>query len=204
MRRASSRCSRPVPHCHGRGKIIKDPCRKCHGQGRYQKTKTLSVKIPAGVDTGDRIRLSGEGEAGEAGAPAGDLYVQVHVKEHEIFVRDGNNLYCEVPISFTTAALGGEIEVPTLDGRVKLKVTAETQTGKLFRLRGKGVKSVRSGQVGDLMCKVVIETPVHLNKEQIELIRQLDESLSGGGSKHSPQTHGWLDGVKQFFDKIGL
>ncbi|GAB6047041.1 molecular chaperone DnaJ [Methyloparacoccus murrellii] len=192
------------PTCRGSGKQIKDPCRSCHGQGRTQDTKTLSVKIPPGVDTGDRIRLSSEGEAGEAGGPAGDLYVQVHVKDHPIFTRDGANLYCEVPISFANACLGGEVEVPTLSGKVALKIPPETQTGRLFRLSGKGVKPVRGGPVGDLMCRVRIETPVHLNKEQIELIRQLDESLSGGGSKHSPQTHGWLDGVKQFFDKIGL
>ena len=192
------------PTCRGSGKQIKDPCRACHGQGRTQDTKTLSVKIPPGVDTGDRIRLSGEGEMGEAGGPAGDLYVQVHVKDHPIFTRDGANLYCEVPISFPKACLGGEVEVPTLSGKVALKIPAETQTGRLFRLSGKGVKPVRGGAVGDLMCRVRIETPVHLNKEQIDLIKQFDESLSGGGSKHSPQAHGWLDGVKQFFDKIGL
>ena len=203
MRQGFFAVQQPCPHCHGRGKIIKDPCRKCHGEGRYQKTKTLSVKIPAGVDTGDRIRLSGEGEAGETGASAGDLYVQVHVREHEIFVRDGNDLYCEVPISFTTAALGGEIEVPTLDGRVKLKVTAETQTGKLFRLRGKGVKSVRSGQVGDLMCKVVIETPVKLTETQKDLLRQLDDSFSGAAAKtHKPKSEGFFEGVKRFFDDL--
>lgn len=192
------------PTCRGSGKQIKDPCRACHGQGRTQDTKTLSVKIPPGVDTGDRIRLSGEGEMGETGGPPGDLYVQVHVKDHAIFTRDGANLYCEVPISFPKACLGGEVEVPTLSGKVALKIPAETQTGRLFRLSGKGVKPVRGGAVGDLMCRVRIETPVHLNKEQVDLIRQFDESLSGGGSKHSPQAHGWLDGVKQFFDKIGL
>lgn len=192
------------PTCRGSGKQIKDPCRACHGQGRTQDTKTLSVKIPPGVDTGDRIRLSGEGEMGETGGPAGDLYVQVHVKDHPIFTRDGANLYCEVPISFPKACLGGEVEVPTLSGKVALKIPAETQTGRLFRLSGKGVKPVRGGAVGDLMCRVRIETPVHLNKEQIDLIKQFDESLSGGGSKHSPQAHSWLDGVKQFFDKIGL
>ena len=192
------------PTCRGSGKQIKDPCKSCHGQGRVQDTKTLSVKVPAGVDTGDRIRLSGEGEAGETGAPAGDLYVQVNVKDHAIFTRDGANLYCEVPISFPKACLGGEVEVPTLAGKVALKIPAETQTGRMFRLSGKGVKPVRGGAVGDLMCRVRIETPVHLNKEQIDLIKQFDESLTGGGSKHSPQAHGWLDGVKQFFDKIGL
>lgn len=190
------------PICRGTGKQIKDPCGKCYGQGRVQETKTLSVKVPAGVDTGDRIRLAGEGEAGERGGPAGDLYVQIQVKSHEIFTRDGANLYCEVPISFTTACLGGEIEVPTLDGKVMLKIPAETQTGKLFRLRAKGVKPVRGGTVGDLLCRVQIETPVHLTKEQKELIQQLGDSLSGGGKHHSPQEHSWTDGVKSFFDKL--
>jgi len=190
------------PTCGGTGKQIKDPCRKCGGQGRVQDTKTLSVKVPAGVDTGDRIRLSGEGEAGQYGGPPGDLYVQVHVKEHAIFTRDGANLFCEVPISFPTACLGGELEVPTLDGKVKLKIPAETQTGKLFRLRGKGVKPVRGGVVGDLLCRVQIETPVHLTREQKELIEQLGQSLSGGGKHHSPQEHSWTDGVKSFFDKL--
>lgn len=192
------------PSCQGTGKQIKDPCWKCHGQGRVQETKTLSVKIPPGVDTGDRIRLAGEGEAGENKGPPGDLYVQIRVKEHPIFTRDGANLYCEMPIGFATAALGGELEVPTLDGKVKLKVPPETQTGKLFRLRGKGVRPVRGGLTGDLLCRVRIETPVRLTKEQIELIKKLDESLSGGGSHHSPQAHSWLDGVKQFFERLGL
>ncbi|TFT44270.1 molecular chaperone DnaJ, partial [Proteus mirabilis] len=164
---------------------------------------TLSVKIPAGVDTGDRIRLSGEGEAGEQGAPAGDLYVQVHVRQHHIFERDGNNLYCEVPINFAVAALGGEIEVPTLDGRVKLKIPAETQTGKMFRMKGKGVKSVRSHGVGDLMCRVVVETPVKLNEKQKQLMEQLGESFGGkGGEKNTPRSKSFLDGVKKFFDDL--
>ncbi len=190
------------PTCRGAGKQIKDPCGSCHGQGRVQENKTLSAKIPAGVDTGDRIRLAGEGEAGEHGGPAGDLYVQVQVKDHEIFTRDGANLYCEVPISFPTACLGGELEVPTLNGKVLLKIPAETQTGKLFRLRGKGVKPVRGGAVGDLLCKVQVETPVHLTKEQKTLVEQLNESLSGGGKHHSPQESSWTDGVKSFFDKL--
>lgn len=194
----------PCPTCRGSGKQIKEPCKSCHGQGRTQDTKTLSVKIPAGVDTGDRIRLSGEGEAGGPGAGPGDLYVQVAVKDHAIFTRDGANLYCELPISFAKACLGGEVEVPTLSGKVALKIPAETQTGRMFRLSGKGVKQVRGGSQGDLMCRVRIETPVHLSKDQVELIKQLDESLQGGGSRHSPQAHGWLDGVRQFFDKIGL
>ncbi|MEQ1546626.1 molecular chaperone DnaJ [Methyloglobulus sp.] len=190
------------PTCRGTGKQIKDPCGVCRGDGRVQETKTLSAKIPAGVDTGDRIRLAGEGEAGERGAPAGDLYVQIHVKDHAIFTRDGANLYCEVPISFGSACLGDEISVPTLQGKVMLKVPSETQTGKLFRLRGKGVKPVRGGAVGDLICKVNIETPVHLTKEQKALIEQLNASLTGGGKQHSPQEHSWTDGVKSFFDKL--
>ncbi|NHI00343.1 MULTISPECIES: molecular chaperone DnaJ [Oceanimonas] len=203
MRQGFFTVQQPCPHCRGKGKIISDPCTTCHGEGRYQKTKTLSVKIPAGVDTGDRIRLSGEGEAGEAGAPAGDLYVQMHVREHEIFVRDGNNLFCEVPISYTAAALGGEVEVPTLDGRVKLKIPAETQTGRMFRLKGKGVRSARNGQLGDLVCKVYIETPVNLTEEQKELLRQLEDSCGGSAAKkHRPKSEGFFDGVKRFFDDL--
>jgi molecular chaperone DnaJ len=190
------------PTCRGTGKQIKDPCKKCHGQGRIQETKTLSVKVPSGVDSGDRIRLGGEGEAGDQGGPAGDLYVQIHVKDHPIFTRDGANLYCEVPISFPTACLGGELEVPTLSGKVKLKIPPETQTGKLFRLRGKGVKPVKGGPLGDLHCRVQIETPVHLTKEQKEWVKKLGESLSGGGKHHSPQEHSWTDGVKSFFEKL--
>ena len=190
----------PCPDCRGRGKVIKDPCGNCHGQGRVEQHKTLSVNIPAGVDNGDRIRLSGEGEAGPEGGPSGDLYVQVSVREHNIFHRDGKNLYCEVPISFTDAALGGELEVPTLDGRVKLKVPVETQTGKLFRVRGKGVTPVRGGSAGDLLCRVVVETPVNLSSEQKELLRQFQASCEGG--KHSPRKTSWFDGVKSFFDNF--
>lgn len=187
------------PRCSGTGTIVTDPCDDCHGQGKVKEQKTLSVKVPAGVDTGDRIRLANEGEAGENGGPSGDLYVQIQVKEHPIFKRDDANLYCEVPISFGTAALGGELEVPTLDGRVALKVPPETQTGKLFRMRGKGVKPVRGAAVGDLLCRVVVETPVKLNSRQKELLRELEENLKSNG-KHSPQHHSWLDGVKQFFE----
>jgi molecular chaperone DnaJ len=186
------------PKCHGRGRVIDDPCGTCYGQGRVKDKKTLSVKVPAGVDTGDRIRLSGEGEAGPEGGPSGDLYVQMHVRDHEIFERDGRNLYCEVPISIVDAALGGELEVPTLDGRVKLKIPEETQTGRLFRLRGKGVTSVRGGGAGDLLCRVIIETPVNLNSEQKDLLRELQSSLEGG--KHSPRSSSWFEGVKKFFD----
>jgi molecular chaperone DnaJ len=192
------------PHCQGTGQIITDPCGTCHGQGRTQEHKTLSVKVPPGVDNGDRIRLSGEGEAGDRGAPAGDLYVQISVKEHPLFLREENNLYCEVPISFVTAALGGELEVPTLDGRVKLKIPAETQSGKLFKLRGKGVKSVRGGAVGDLLCRVLVETPVNLSSKQKELLREFEGTMSSNANKHSPKEHSWLDGVKKFIDDIKL
>ncbi|MFZ5842101.1 MAG: molecular chaperone DnaJ [Pseudomonadota bacterium] len=189
------------PACHGRGTVIKDPCGSCHGQGRVQKERTLSVKVPAGVDNGDRIRLSGEGEAGVAGAAPGDLYVHIHVKEHPIFQREENNLFCEVPVSFATAALGGEVEVPTLDGRVMLKVPAETQTGKLFRLRGKGVVPMRGGAPGDLLCRVVIETPVKLNAKQKALLEEFEKSLREEPN-HSPRADSWFDGVKKFFDDL--
>jgi molecular chaperone DnaJ len=202
MRQGLFAVQQTCPTCSGKGKVISDKCTSCRGQGRVEKTKTLSVKIPAGVDTGDRIRLSGEGEAGEHGAGAGDLYVQVNVRDHEIFVRDENHLYCEVPISFVTAALGGDIEVPTLGGKVKLKVPKETQTGKMFRLRGKGVKSVRSSTTGDLMCKVVIETPVNLSGDQADLLRQLEEKMASSSKKHSPKESGFFDGVKKFFDDL--
>ena len=190
------------PTCRGKGSIITDPCGSCHGQGRVEQTKKLSVKVPAGVDTGDRIRLSGEGEAGAEGGPAGDLYVEVHVKPHEIFQRDGADLYCEVPVDFVDAALGGELEVPTLDGRVKLKVPAETQTGKLFRLRGKGVTPVRGGARGDLMCRVVVETPVDLTGKQKELLKEFQATMKGG--KNSPRQSSWFDGMKNFFGDMKI
>jgi len=188
------------PHCHGTGKMLNDPCGDCHGEGQVQEHKTLSVKVPAGVDTGDRIRLSGEGEAGTGGAGPGDLYVEMQVQRHDVFTRDGSNLYCDVPISFVTAALGGDVEVPTLEGKASLKVPEGTQTGQQFRLRGKGVKSVRGGAIGDLLCRVVIETPVKLSKKQKELLQEFDETLQGSHSKHSPKHSTWLDAVKKFFD----
>lgn len=186
------------PNCRGKGTTISDPCSSCYGQGRIEETKTLSVKVPKGVDTGDRIRLSGEGEAGPDGGANGDLYVQVVVREHNIFQRDGKNLYCEVPISIIDAALGGDLEVPTLDGKVKLKIPEETQTGKLFRLRGKGVTPVRGGNAGDLLCKVALETPVNLNKKQKDLLKDLQKTMESG--KNSPKTSSWFDSVKSFFD----
>jgi molecular chaperone DnaJ len=189
------------PECHGQGQVIKDPCYKCHGQGRIRETKTLSVKIPPGVDNGDRIRLAGEGEAGMFGAQAGDLYVQIRLNPHSIFTREGNDLHCEVPIDITMAALGGELNIPTLDGQVKLKIPPETQSGRMFRLRGKGVKSVRTGITGDLLCKVNIETPVNLNREQKELLEKLSKSLSEDGRRHSPKAKSWFDNVKKFFSQ---
>ncbi len=188
------------PRCRGQGRVTTDPCVKCGGGGRVEKRKTLSVRIPPGVDTGDRIRLSGEGEAGMAGGPPGDLYVQIEVRRHAIFERDGKNLHCDVPLSFTDAALGGELEVPTLDGRVKLKIPAGTQTGKMFRLRGKGVKPVRGGSLGDLICRVVIETPVNLTGEQKDLLEKLRSTIEAGGERNSPKSSSWFQGVKDFFD----
>jgi molecular chaperone DnaJ len=187
------------PRCRGTGKIIKNPCATCHGQGRVRRTKKLSVKIPAGVDNGDRIRLSGEGEAGRNGGPAGDLYVEVHVRPHEIFEREGEHLSCEVPVSFVTAALGGTVVVPTLEGQVSLKIPAETQSGKVFRLRDKGVKPVRGGSRGDLFCRAMVETPVNLSGEQKELLRKFDQSLKSDPRRHAPREEGFFEGVKRFF-----
>jgi molecular chaperone DnaJ len=188
------------PHCRGTGKMIKDPCGDCHGEGLIQENKTLSVKVPAGVDTGDRIRLAGEGEAGSNGAPAGDLYVEVSVQRHDVFTRDGSHLFCDVPLSFAAAALGGEVQVPTLDGKANLKIPEGTQTGQQFRLKGKGVKPVRGGATGDLMCRVVIETPVKLSAKQKALLEEFDETIKGDSSAHSPKHSSWLDAVKRFFD----
>ena len=189
--------------CQGAGRLIGDPCRACRGAGRVERRKTLSVKVPAGVDDGDRIRLTGEGEAGPRGTPPGDLYVEMSVRDHPIFKRDGMNLFCEVPISFVQAALGGDIEVPTLDGRVKLTVPAETQTDKLFRLRGKGARSVRRAGVGDLLCRVVVETPVRLTARQKELLEELGATLEHGeGGQHHPKGSSWFESVKHFFDRL--
>jgi len=192
------------PRCEGAGRIVTSPCKACGGEGRVQQQHTLDVKIPPGVDTGDRIRLAGQGEAGLNGGPPGDLYVQVRVKPHQLFRREGSDLHIEVPVSFATAALGGELEVPCLDGRVKLKVPEETQSGKQFRVSGKGVKSVHGGGVGDLICRVVVETPVNLTRKQKELLREFDEATRAGGTRHSPQAHSWLDGVKNFFEDLNF
>jgi molecular chaperone DnaJ len=187
------------PRCRGAGTIIKNPCDTCLGQGRIRRTRKLSVKVPAGVDTGDRIRLTGEGEAGRNGGPPGDLYVEMQVKEHPIFEREGEHLSCEVPVSFATASLGGAIHVPTLEGDVTLKIPAETQSGRVFRLRDKGVQPVRGGARGDLFCKVVVETPVNLSAEQKDLIRKLEETLRQNATHHAPRAEGFFEGVKRFF-----
>lgn len=187
------------PKCHGTGKMVKDPCNDCHGAGRVKGSKTLQVKIPAGIDEGDRIRLAGEGERGQGGGPPGDLYVQIHIKPHAVFQREGDDLHCEMPIGFATAALGGEIEIPTLDGVAKIKIPAETQTGKVFRLRGKGIKGVRSSYPGDLMCHVVVETPVNLTARQRELLKEFDDINRSDEASHSPRAKSWMDKMKDFF-----
>jgi molecular chaperone DnaJ len=193
----------PCPHCHGRGKTFKNPCASCHGAGRVEEEKVLSVKIPAGVDNGDRIRLSGEGEAGPPGSPPGDLYVEVRVRPHEFFVRDGDDLHCEVPIRISQASLGDNVRVPTLNGEAEIRIPAETQTGKVFRLRDKGVKSVRSRSTGDLYCKVVIETPVNITPEQRDLLEKFEATFVGDGARrHSPKSSTFFDGVKGFWDRM--
>lgn len=190
------------PSCHGDGTVVSQPCDTCHGQGRVRESKTLTVKIPAGVDNGDRVRLSGEGEAGIQGGSTGDLYVQINVKSHSIFERHDSDLHCEVPISFVTAAMGGTIEVPTLEGRVTLKIPEETQTGKVFRLRNKGMKSVRGHSTGDLLCRVVVETPINLSREHKELLTNFQNALDTSKKTHSPRSHSWFAGVKKFFEDM--
>ncbi|MFC4932500.1 molecular chaperone DnaJ [Massilia sp. GCM10023247] len=188
------------PKCHGSGKMIPEPCPSCSGAGRIKRNKTLEVKIPAGIDNGMRIRSTGNGEPGTNGGPSGDLYVEIHIKPHAVFQREGDDLHCEMPISFSKAALGGEIEVPTLTGKVSFTVPEGTQTGKTFRLKGKGIKGVRSGYAGDLFCHVVVETPVKLTEKQKDLLREFERSTNEGGAKHSPQSKGWMDKVKDFFE----
>lgn len=188
------------PKCHGSGKVIADPCSPCAGSGRVKRNKTLEVKIPAGIDDGMRIRSTGNGEPGMNGGPPGDLYVEIHIKQHAVFQRDGDDLHCEMPISFAKAALGGEIEVPTLSGKVSFSVPEGTQSGKTFRLRSKGVKGVRSGFPGDLFCHVVVETPIKLTDRQKDLLREFEQLTVEGGAKHSPQSKSWMDKVKEFFE----
>jgi len=188
------------PKCHGTGKIIPEPCAACAGQGRIKRNKTLEVKIPVGIDNGMRIRSSGNGEPGTNGGPSGDLYVEIHIKPHSVFQREGDDLHCEMPISFAKAALGGDIEVPTLSGKVSFTIPEGTQSGKTFRLKGKGIKGVRSGFAGDLFCHVAVETPVKLTEKQKDMLRDFEKLTTEGGSKHSPQSKTWRDKVKDFFE----
>ncbi|VAX76365.1 molecular chaperone DnaJ [Buchnera aphidicola] len=203
MRKGFFSVQQTCPTCRGSGTFIQNPCKQCYGQGRVKKSKKLSIKIPAGVDNNDRIRLNNEGEAGKNGAASGDLYIQISVKKHPIFKRDANNLYCEVPINFVVAALGGEIEIPTLKGRINLKIPSETQSGKLFRIRGKGVKSIQKGYPGDLLCKIIVETPVNLNQFQKKLLQQLGSSFGDFKEKnYSPKSKRFFDSLKKFFDSL--
>ena len=188
------------PRCHGTGKMVANPCTACAGAGRVKHQKTLQVRIPSGVDEGDRVRLTGEGEPGVNGGPPGDLYVQVHIKAHPVFQRDHDDLHCEMPVSFSTAALGGDIEIPTLDGTARIRVPAESQSGKTFRLRGKGIKGVRSDSPGDLFCHVVVETPVDLTDRQKDLLREFETISQGDTARHNPRSKGWFDKVKEFFE----
>ena len=199
MRQGFFSVQQTCPHCRGSGKIISDPCSPCHGQGKIKRQKTLEIKIPAGIDDGMRIRSTGNGEPGTNGGPPGDLYIEIRLKKHEVFQRDGDDLHCAVPISFTTAALGGEIHVPTLQGEAAIDLPEGTQTGKQFRLRGKGIKGVRASYPGDLYCHITVETPVKLTEHQRKLLRELDESLKKGGDKHSPSEAGWADKLKNLF-----
>ena len=182
--------------------MIEQPCPSCQGRGRVQQPKTLAVKIPAGVDEGDRIRLSAEGEAGQNGGPPGDLYVEMRVRPHPIFERQGPDLSCVVPVSFATAALGGTIDVPTLEGEVTLKIPAETQPGKVLRLRGKGVRPVRSNSVGDLYCRVDVEVPVNLTGEQKKMLKAFNDAVSDAGDHHRPRSRTWKEGVRRFFEQL--
>lgn len=199
MRQGFFSVQQTCPQCRGTGKIIPEPCTTCHGQGKIKNNKTLEVKIPAGIDDGMRIRSTGNGEPGTNGGPPGDLYIEIRLKKHDIFERDGDDLHCVVPVSITTAALGGEIEVPTLKGAAAIDIPDGTQSGKQFRLRGKGIKGVRSTYPGDLYCHVRVETPVKLTEHQRKLMKELDESLKKGGNKHSPTDKGWFDKAKEFF-----
>ncbi|WP_374246806.1 molecular chaperone DnaJ [Zoogloea sp.] len=187
------------PKCHGSGRIIPEPCTACGGAGRVKRQKTLEVKIPAGIDDGMRLRHGGQGEPGVNGGPAGDLYVEIHIKQHPVFQRDGDDLHCEMPISFTTAALGGEIEIPTLDGAANIRIPPETQSAKVFRLRGKGIRNVRTHAPGDLMVHVIVETPVKLTERQKELLREFGDIASSNAERHNPKAKSWMDKVKDFF-----
>ena len=200
MRQGFFSVQQTCPQCKGNGKLIPEPCTNCHGVGKTKNNKTLEVKIPAGIDDGMRIRSTGNGEPGTNGGPPGDLYIEIRLKKHDIFERDGDDLHCAVPISFTTAALGGEIEVPTLAGKAAIDIPEGTQAAKQFRLRGKGIKCVRASYPGDLYCHITVETPVKLTEHQRKLLKELDESLKKGAGKHSPSEEGWADKLKGFFN----
>ncbi|QCB46126.1 molecular chaperone DnaJ [Hydrogenophaga sp. PAMC20947] len=199
MRQGFFSVQQNCPHCHGTGKIIPEPCVTCQGQGKIKKQKTLEIKIPAGIDDGQRIRSTGNGEPGQNGGPSGDLYIEIRLRKHDIFEREGDDLHCQVPVSMTTASLGGEIDVPTLQGKATIDLPEGTQSGKTFRLRGKGLKGVRSSYPGDLYCHVAVETPVKLTEHQRKLLKELDESFKKGGHKHSPNDKGWFEKAKSFF-----
>ncbi len=199
MRQGFFSVQQTCPTCHGSGKIIPEPCVACHGQGRIKKQKTVEIRIQAGIDGGMRVRSTGNGEPGTNGGPPGDLYLEIRLKKHDIFERDGDDLHCSVPVSIATAALGGEIDVPTLSGKAAIDIPEGTQSGKQFRLRGKGIKGVRSSYPGDLYCHIAVETPVKLSEHQRRLLRELDESLKKGGNKHSPSGDTWTDRLKNFF-----
>ena len=200
MRQGFFSVQQTCPQCKGNGKLIPEPCTNCHGVGKTKNNKTLEVKIPGGIDDGMRIRSTGNGEPGTNGGPPGDLYIEIRLRKHDIFERDGDDLHCAVPISFTTAALGGEIEVPTLAGKAAIDIPEGTQAAKQFRLRGKGIKGVRASYPGDLYCHITVETPVKLTEHQRKLLKELDESLKKGAGKHSPSEEGWADKLKGFFN----
>lgn len=187
------------PTCHGSGRVIANPCTSCHGDGRIKHNKVLEVSIPAGIDEGQRIRLAGKGEPGANGGPPGDLYVEIRISPHEVFQRDGDDLHCDVPVSIAAATLGSEIEVATLREKVSITIPEGTQSGKTFRLRGKGIKGVRSSYPGDLYCHVRVETPVRLTEKQKKLLRDFDQSVREGGAKHAPQAKSFVDRMKGFF-----
>lgn len=199
MRQGFFSVQQTCPTCRGQGKIIPDPCTSCHGQGKIKRNKTLEVKVPAGIDDGMRIRSAGNGEPGHNGGPNGDLFIEIRIKKHDIFERDGDDLHCQVPVQVTTAALGGEINVPTLTGKATIEIPEGTQTGKIFRLRGRGIKGVRSAVAGDLYCHIQVETPVKLTEHQRKLLKELDESFTKGGTKHSPNEKSWFEKAKEFF-----
>ncbi len=199
MRQGFFSIQQTCPTCRGSGKVIPEPCMTCHGAGRLKKQKTLEVKIPAGINEGMRIRSAGNGEPGSNGGPAGDLYIEIRIKAHEIFERDGDDLHCNVPVTMTNATLGGTIEVPTLGSRAEIELPEGTQHGKTFRLRGKGIKGLRSSYPGDLYCHITIETPIKITEHQRKLLKELDESFKKGGDRHSPNAKSWTDRVKDIF-----